>query len=132
MTVTAAAALWPGLRKILLRVGRPLIRWLSRKGVALAIRACRSMLKRLKKRSRRVRARFDRATSPRALGRHERRLGWLSMRRANWAAARLWLAQRREQLGKAVARELESRLDDAIPESPPCEDYARWCAAEAP
>lgn len=125
------AALWPALRAILVRVGRPLIRWLSRKGVDLAIRACRAIIRRLKLKKRRVRKRFDRATSSKAQRRLERRLWWLDIRRANWSAARVWLEQSRERLSSAVARELESRLDDSIPETPNCENFARWCAVEA-
>ena len=114
--LTTAVALWPSLRRVLVRVGRWLIRRVVNHGVE-------RVLGFMQVRIETFRGRRERARSP-------RRTRWLTGRIRRWTQAMAWLRARASQLQAKVAAELDAMAESArLPWDADGEIYERWVRA---
>lgn len=123
MTTTAILqAIWPGLRRVLLRIGRWLLRTIADEGL-------RGLISYMRQRVRVFQARLKRV-----LGRkHSKwRPKWLRGRIARWRNAITWLGSKRAaKLKGRVLEAAEKMAERLIPEEAPGESFARWRRRQA-
>lgn len=116
------AALWPGLRKALLAIGRWLLDTIADEGVKGLAIYMRQRVKVFAKRIARVKARRRRARF-----RIHWRVRWLTLRIARWRQAIRWLTS--TAAAKLKGRVVGLAIDRAtreIPEDAPDEIFSRW------
>lgn len=118
--MTAAAiltALWPGLRRVLLAIGRWLMRVIGDEGVKFLAGYMRQRVHVFRRRLARVLAR-----------RHSKwRPEWLRGRISRWNRAIVWLQSRQAQKLKGeVLRKANHLATYQIPEEAPGESFGRW------
>lgn len=127
MNITAIAKmLYPGLRKLLEKLGRWVVEKLRRFGVAVIFRIIRKGIKRLRKRVRKIKLKLVRSESFRKIGRLARRLAWVTDRLRNWRGTLDWFAQREAQLSQKVADRLNEMTDGLIDYVAPAEKFSQW------
>lgn len=118
-SLVLARFLWPGFRRILLRLGR----WVARELVCEGSRALAAILR---SGVRRLQAKRKALSKKKHL-----RRSWLGGRIRRWRSAARWFEGRRVELKKRIVDWLDKRIDDAIPEQSPLENYRAWSRARA-
>jgi hypothetical protein len=110
--------MWPGLRRVLLRIGRWLLRTIADAGIKGLIIYMRQRVRVFARRLGRVLHRK----------RHSLwRVSWLRGRIRRWKAAIRWLQGRQAQRLKGrVLKAAMKRAAQEIPDQAPDEDFGRW------
>jgi len=117
MTYTAiATALWPALRKLILRGLRALARQLARLGISVVIRGIRARCRKLRRKLRKLEAAVKRQSdTSKRRARTERQLirvvGQAHLRRD----ALRWLRAKRDEITSEVAEALHGLAEREIP-----------------
>lgn len=118
--MTAAAiltALWPGLRRVLLNIGRWLLRVIAEQGIRFLNLYMRQRIRVFHSRLTRVLARSHSKWRPK----------WLRGRIARWHRAITWLqSQHAAKLRGEVLSMAERKAAKLIPDEAPGESFGRW------
>lgn len=118
MSIAAlATALWPNLRKFMIRIGKWLFGVLTGEGARFLIRYMHQRVRVFKKRLERVKARrWSRKW----------RVRFLTGRIMRWTIAANWLEAKQADLKPKVVDAMAKKLDETIPEDSPWEDPKAW------
>jgi hypothetical protein len=123
MTTTAILqAIWPGLRRVLLRIGRWLLRTIADEGLRWLISYMRQRVRVFQARLKRVLARRHSKWRPK----------WLRGRIRRWRNAISWLKSKRAAKLKGRVLDAAQRMAErTIPEEAPDESFSRWRRRQA-
>ena len=116
VALALARGLWPSLRGLLLRVGRWVLRRISRVGYKRILHYMEERIERFRKRAITRKAKWARAFN--------------ADRAERWARVVEWIKANRVRLRKRVATELNGLAKEYIPTHVPCETLAGWCAEQ--
>lgn len=121
-TAAILKAIWPGLRRVLLRIGRWLLNALADEGLRGLVSYMRQRVKVFRRRLAKILKRRHSKWRPK----------WLRGRIARWLGAIRWLQGKRAAKLKGRVLDYAQRFaEDTIPEDAPDESFARWRRRQA-